>query len=546
MAYNPTTGIITAPAGIPDLMRCFRVVVNKEVDASVESSYISGDLGVNIFAEEGAVIGSVTKDGHTTEYIIDSRNKINMWARFKPVWYPGLFSRITQLVSGKYVVAAAAYSNYNTNVQNMPDGNPNHYDGDHGVAPARKMITSVTGIKEQLSDMISRGWFSKGWTYAYPLGGSYIAGQHAGGPPACPFRITDFENYSEEDKTAPIALVTTEVRWNLAQSGVNILFNVREANDNMRLLGIEDVGNADATDADSLNPKRTKFCLIVIGNYHNDILFYESDYYIMNSEGTVEGQYSIRVEQRNVDSHVAFVSGECTFYALLKMENSSGSPTWFCLPDSSIGKIKISAADPSALGFSIATIDGVEAVYLAPTVNETYHVTSIANFKQYRQISEEYDGAYGMVNNNGDFVVAICFHNQTQNNATFRKGSFALDEYEGYIGIFPPTPTHIYVGSESSSLPNYNVTSAEQDNVELTIGSGKYRWVCLKWEGIFNSNNAYPWSRTGADPSFVNRRWREVVLGLRITSAGQEQLLTIINNVICFYYNSTTSGFVLQ
>ncbi len=544
MAYNPTTGIITAPIGIPDLMRCFRVIVNKEVDGQVESSYTSGDLGVHIFVKEGTIIGSVTKDGHTTEYIIDLRNKINMWARFKPVWYPGLFSRITQLTGGKYVVAAAAYSNYNTNVQNMSDGNPNHYDGDHGVAPARKMIASVTGIKEQLSDMIARRWFSQGWTYACPLGGSYIAGQQAGGAPACPFRLTDFENYSEEDKTAPISLVTTEARWNLAQSGVNILFNVREANDNIRLLGIEDVGNADATDADSMNPKRTRFCLIVIGNYNNDILFYESNY-IMNSEGTVEGQYSIRIEQRNVDSHVAFVTGECTFYALLKMENSSGSPTWFCLPGSSIGTLKISSADPAVLGFSIATIDGVEAVYLAPTVNNTYPVTSIARYKQYRQISEEYDGAYGMVNNNGDFVIAICFHNQTQNNATFRAGSFILEEYEGYIGIEPPTPTHIYVGSESSSLPSYNVTDDYHDSELLTISAGKYRWICLQWQGIFNTNSANPWSRTGADPSYVNRRWREVVLGLRVTTAGGEQRLTIINNVICFYY-SNTPGFVLQ
>lgn len=545
MSYNPTTGIITAPAGIPDLMRCFRVIVNKEVDGQVESSYISGDLGVNISNEEEDVISSVTKDGHTTEYIVDSRNEINMWARFKPVWYPGLFSRITQLTGGKYVVAAAAYSNYNTNVQNMPDGNPNHYDGDHGVAPARKMIASAGEVERQLSDMIARGWFSQGWTYACPLGGNYIVGQQVGGVPACPFRITDFENYSEEDKTAPISLITTEARWNLAQGGVNILFNVREANDNVRLLGIEDVGNADATDADSLNPKRTRFCLIVIGNYNNDILFYDSDY-IMNSEGTAKGQYFIKIEQRNVDSHVAFVTGECTFYALLKMENSTGSPTWFCLPGSSIGTLKISSADPSVLGFSIATINGVEAVYLAPTVNSTYPVTSIANYMQYRQISEEYDGRYGMVNNNGDFVVAICFHNQTQNNATFRRGYFELEEYEGYIGISPATPTHIYVGSESSSLPNYNVTSTEQDNVELTIGPGKYRWVCLKWEGIFNSNSANPWSRTGADPSYVNMRWREVVLGLRVTTAGGDQLLTIINNVICFYYNSGTPGFVLQ
>lgn len=545
MSYNPTTGIITAPTGTPDLMRCFRVIVNKEVDGLVESSYISGDLGVNISNEEDDVISSVTKDGHTTEYIIDSRKEINMWARFKPVWYPGLFSRITQLTGGKYVVAAAAYSNYNTNVQNMPDGNPNHYDGDHGVAPARKMIASAGEVERQLSDMIARGWFSQGWTYACPLGGNYIVGQQVGGVPACPFRITDFENYSEEDKTAPISLITTEARWNLAQGGVNILFNVREANDNVRLLGIEDVGNADATDADSLNPKRTRFCLIVIGNYNNDILFYDSDY-IMNSEGTAKGQYSIKIEQRNVDSHVAFVTGECTFYALLKMENSTGSPTWFCLPGSSIGTLKISSADPSVLGFSIATINGVEAVYLAPTVNSTYPVTSIANYKQYRQISEEYDGRYGMVNNNGDFVVAICFHNQTQNNATFRRGYFELEEYEGYIGISPATPTHIYVGSESSSLPNYNVTSTEQDNVELTIGPGKYRWVCLKWEGIFNSNSANPWSRTGADPSYVNMRWREVVLGLRVTTSGGDQLLTIINNVICFYYNSGTPRFVLQ
>lgn len=545
MSYNPTTGIITAPTGTPDLMRCFRVIVNKEVDGLVESSYISGDLGVNISNEEDDVISSVTKDGHTTEYIIDSRKEINMWARFKPVWYPGLFSRITQLTGGKYVVAAAAYSNYNTNVQNMPDGNPNHYDGDHGVAPARKMIASAGEVERQLSDMIARGWFSQGWTYACPLGGNYIVGQQVGGVPACPFRITDFENYSEEDKTAPISLITTEARWNLAQGGVNILFNVREANDNIRILGIEDVGNADATDANSLNPKRTRFCLIVIGNYNNDILFYDSDY-IMNSEGTAKGQYSIKIEQRNVDSHVAFVSGECNFYALLKMENSTGSPTWFCLPGSSIGTLKISSADPSVLGFSIATINGVEAVYLAPTVNSTYPVTSIANYKQYRQISEEYDGRYGMVNNNGDFVVAICFHNQTQNNATFRRGYFELEEYEGYIGISPATPTHIYVGSESSSLPNYNVTSTEQDNVELTIGPGKYRWVCLKWEGIFNSNSANPWSRTGADPSYVNMRWREVVLGLRVTTSGGDQLLTIINNVICFYYNSGTPRFVLQ
>lgn len=507
MAYN--NGIITAPVSVYDVQRA---------------------LGVG-----SPDVGTLCKHAN-----------INMWARFKPVWYPSVADRITKLVIGKYVVAAAAYSSYNQNASYMPDSNPNHYDGDHGVAPLGRLNCSLAVIKTDFPSIVSEGW-----SYAPPVGGSLLGGSYAGAPPACPFRLSDFESYSNESHDAPIALAENAVTLDLAVGGVSIVFNVREANDNMRLLGIEDIGNPDATDIYSLNPKRTKITIIVEGKNGNDNIIFETSDYIMESDGTVEGQYRIRIQQYHVTpSRVFFSTGVYDFYALLHMENSGASPTWYCLPGVHQGTITVTQGSPASLGFSVAKDENdMQLVYLAPSVNSPFSVTSIANYKQYYLLSEEFNGTWGMFNTDGSIVVAILFKNETSGtSATFRRASFAVEEYEGYTpsAIANRRPTHMYVGPESNTKPSYNVTGTAQDSVDLTISAGSYRWVCLQWDGVFNSNPSNPWSNTGVDPSLVNRRWREVNIGMEVTVGSESRLLTIINNVICFYYKNATPGFEQQ
>lgn len=75
MAYDASTGIITAPVSIDDIKQCFQVLLQKTVSGTTTQGY-SCDLGTIIGANTGDTVDGLS---------VASRRDINMWAKFKPV-----------------------------------------------------------------------------------------------------------------------------------------------------------------------------------------------------------------------------------------------------------------------------------------------------------------------------------------------------------------------------------------------------------------------------------------------------------------------------
>lgn len=101
MAYNPTTKIITAPVGTPDLQKCFavRIEANVTIDGRIETvNVLSGDIGVNCALETGDtfIADYIYIDAlgthviHNVTWTVVSRNEINKWAKYKPVRVNGV------------------------------------------------------------------------------------------------------------------------------------------------------------------------------------------------------------------------------------------------------------------------------------------------------------------------------------------------------------------------------------------------------------------------------------------------------------------------
>jgi hypothetical protein len=105
MAYNPTTKIITAPVGTPDLQKCFavRIEAHVTIDGRIETvNVLSGDIGVNCALETGDtfIADYIYIDALGTHVIpnvtwtVVSRNEINKWAKYKPERADGMLPLI--------------------------------------------------------------------------------------------------------------------------------------------------------------------------------------------------------------------------------------------------------------------------------------------------------------------------------------------------------------------------------------------------------------------------------------------------------------------
>ncbi len=183
MAYDPTTKIITAPVGTPDLQKCFavRVQANVTIDGRTETiNVLSGDIGVNCALETGDtfIADYIYRDALGTHAIpnvtwtVVSRNEINKWAKYKPVRW----NSINTLLQWNFAanrwktqseLGAGVRPWWMSSVNNAVGGIQTLYSSN---------LNTVLGAYD--GDM-------NGWQYLKPNGGLLQ-----------PYRITDFAGYS--------------------------------------------------------------------------------------------------------------------------------------------------------------------------------------------------------------------------------------------------------------------------------------------------------------------------------------------------------------
>lgn len=172
MAYDPTTGIISAPVSIYDVQRVAPVTLRRTVNGVVQTRF-SCDLGVLLSSKVGDTIPADDGLGSWTVY---SRTDINIWAKYKPV----------QNTAKQYM------SQWDAN-NNEWDSGATWFHGSgypawkFGLVPKSLGITSYTdpAVQTLIDCYNDPDDPMNGWVYKRPLGGSLS-----------PFRLTDFAGYN--------------------------------------------------------------------------------------------------------------------------------------------------------------------------------------------------------------------------------------------------------------------------------------------------------------------------------------------------------------
>ena len=207
MAYNSTTGIITAPVSIYDLMQAVPATLRRTNTSTSEvESVSSDDLGVLAGASVGDTIPST--DGHGTWSVI-SRVAVNMWAKFKPVrsYQSGLLDTVSQLINGVWNNALSSQWWRDTvNAAGLRIG--------YGINPIRR--TGGGGVGDNpLTALLQAYQAGSQWTYTKP-NGTDIGGS------TYPYRLLDFHQYNHKAPqplgsiSAPSSLIlTTGEAWSI-------------------------------------------------------------------------------------------------------------------------------------------------------------------------------------------------------------------------------------------------------------------------------------------------------------------------------------------
>lgn len=167
MAYDPVTGLITPPVGIPDLMKIMKVTLTRVVNGRTQRR-ISGDLGVLLGAKVGDKIPASDGLGN---WEVSSREDINIWSKFKPVH---LLRTID--TTGQFNFSTNKWKDNATWMHGSPIAN--YTINSYGLAVQHD--TTVANVIEKYK----QGDSMNGWIYNRPKGGA-----------DSPYRLTDCAYY---------------------------------------------------------------------------------------------------------------------------------------------------------------------------------------------------------------------------------------------------------------------------------------------------------------------------------------------------------------
>lgn len=193
MAYDSTTGKITAAVSIDDLKRCFGVVIEKVSDTNAKG--VSCDLGVII----GKSVGDTFTDVNGVQWRVKSRREINMWAKFKPVSSALPFNNVNTIVSSQY---NSTTGKWKTSASQQWWRDTQDYTNSDLVLQSTKygLYVKKTNSVKSLYNLYNL--FGGEWVYAKPTGGS-----------TSPYRMTDFVEYNHNatDQSAKVTASSTVV-----------------------------------------------------------------------------------------------------------------------------------------------------------------------------------------------------------------------------------------------------------------------------------------------------------------------------------------------
>ena len=203
MAYNSTTGIISAPVSIYDLQQAVPAILQRTNSSTGDVEVIaSSDLGVLCSKDVGDTIPASDGNGN---WMVIQRTPINMWAKFKPVrsYQSGLLDTVSQLSNGVWNNALSSQWWRDTvNAAGLRIG--------YGINPIRR-----TGSADGLADLFQAYQAGIQWSHIRPngvdLGGSTY-----------PYRLLDFHQYNNKAPqplgsiSAPSSLIlTTGEAWSI-------------------------------------------------------------------------------------------------------------------------------------------------------------------------------------------------------------------------------------------------------------------------------------------------------------------------------------------
>lgn len=173
MAYNSTTGIISAPVSIYDLQQAVPAILQRTNSSTGDVEVIaSSDLGVLCSKDVGDTIPASDGKGN---WMVIQRTSIKRWAKFKPVNIGGTYGGSTYVDTYPLLNPTTKLWDESLSFQWWRDTNRNNNLSRYGIIPV--IATSARALYTKYAE-------GGEWLYYPPMGGSNY-----------PYRLIDFNQY---------------------------------------------------------------------------------------------------------------------------------------------------------------------------------------------------------------------------------------------------------------------------------------------------------------------------------------------------------------
>lgn len=400
--------------------------------------------------------GDVTNDA-TTYFTTDAA--INMWSRFKPVWYKGDFIDIKTAYK-------AQYNGYESDLPGF------HSDGDCGVAPLGRVYDG--GDKPQY-ERVKEASLIK-WGYALPLGGTYTDAY--GKEKLCPYRMGDFRGYN------PNALPPIYVSNNFQEQTIE-LSKVKRVNIVVDMENSDDYSlqSWDLAQASSFDLKRCELYGVMY-KWNGDFMqIATGGRYIMEEDGTYNN--NVLTFDMSKASYARY-----TVYACLRYTPESGNVYFYPIPSG-----RNSATFPLTVNVKITpTESGGIANWETDVYVSPRYSSSLPDFRLFYDTIEEGSAKYYMMNTTGRISMRVKLTNNGTTPTTYTRSAFRLTAYPKSINVMP----YAIRSDSGSTLSN------------VVIPAKSSIWVYLLWD-----NDILPFS------SSVTGKYESVEVSLSINDIEQ-------------------------